>query len=58
MPDKASRRLRLPLPVGPIARVSWEAGAAKLTDSRMERESVSFAERERERLKASNMKGE
>ena len=40
------------------ARVSWEAGAAKLTDSRMERESVSFAERERERLKASNMKGE
>jgi hypothetical protein len=58
MPDKASRRLRLPLPVGPITRVSWEAGAAKLTDSRMERESTSFEERERERLNASNMRAE
>jgi hypothetical protein len=38
--------------------VSWEAGAAKLTDSRMERESISFEERERERLNASNMRAE
>jgi hypothetical protein len=44
--------------VGPITRVSWEAGAAKLTDSRMERESISFEERERERLNASNMRAE